>query len=612
MGLFVPLFKNTHFAGFRFWAKRFFQYATPETSRQCDKCGEDKLRSVGSGSDRIEWGQHKAQEFVLTLYLVDIYATMLYRWFSFGDRGIRMAFEFEDTSVKGPTHANEWTVAIDLDVSFDQRALPSDSSKANQEPAPRLGGETKMAMLKELASETKGKPVTIVAQTILKDGNGPGVGDAVLTQYVIKDGSVSQIASRKAGSNAENIRDLVDTATHRFASNKIALVVHAHGSGDRGLKGNDEHINLAEFSTAVARGLSGSGHEKLDILDFDSCMMAQTGVLHSMSRIANDLVAPADVEWVNASSGMNGQNLNLWLVDLLNKPSMDGKDLGQAIVREAAQLAPIKNASLATQTMSHFDLNGNYNQFSQSFEAFADALTKNARNSRNRTVLESLIKTAPRYLGQYSVDENGSKADLRSFADGVLRAIASNKLDDPKKELRLAAMQMEAQQARLVQSYYGAPMDTFDYRKMGGLNVYLPQRSTTSRKELAKSTTTVGELAEYCSPNAPFERRKSDIFLLPDLLAPVDAEAGRNAATSSALVPVRDAIKKLTTSADMTDAQIERTEESLCSNLQGVQKLEPFASQWHKTLQGLNKDHKELLASEKYSPGWSKFLAVMK
>lgn len=523
-----------------------------------------------------------------------------------------MPFEFEDVSGKGPAHANEWTVAIDLDVTFAQRALPSDSSKASATPAPRLGGETKMAMLEELAAETKDRPVTIVAQTILKEGSAPGVGAAILTQYVIKDGSVTQIASRKAGTNAENVRDLVDTASHRFAASKIALAVHEHGSGDRGLKGNDGHVSLSDFSAAVARGLAGSGHEKLDLLDFDSCMMAQTGVLHSAQKIANELVAPADVEWVGASAGMNGQNLNLWLADLLHKPTMDGKDLGQAIVREAAQLAPVKNASLATQTMSDFNLKDNYNQFSQSFETFADALTKNAKNPKNRTELELLIRMSPRYLGQYSVDENGSKADLRSFADGVLKAIAGSKLDDPHGVLRLATIQMEAQQTKLVRSYYGAPMDTFDYRKMGGLNVYLPERSTTKRIDLAKTTTTVGELAEYLSADAPFVRRKSDIGLLPDLLAPVDQEVGQNAHTSRALAPVRDAITKLTTSPDLTDPQIERIEGAAYASLQQVQNLEPFRSQWHKTLQGLNKDHKELLTSETYSPAWTKFLAAMK
>jgi hypothetical protein len=523
-----------------------------------------------------------------------------------------MPFESGDVSIKGPTHANEWTVAIDLDVTFAQRALPSDSSKASAASAPHLGGETKMAMLQQLAIETKDKPVTIIAQTILKEGNGPADGKAMLTQYVIKDGSVTPIASRRAGTNADNIRDLVDTASHRFAANKMALVVHEHGSGDRGLKGNDGHVSLADFSSAVARGLAGSGHEKLDLLDFDSCMMAQTGVLHSMQKIANELVAPADVEWVGASAGMNGQNLNLWLADLLHNPTMDSKDLGQTIVHEAAQLAPVKNASLATQTMSDFNLKDNYSQFSQSFETFAEALAKNAKNPKNRTELESLIRTSPRYLGQYSVDENGAKVDLRSFADGVLKAIAGNKLDDPKGLLRLATMQMEAQQTKLVRSYYGAPMDTFDYRRMGGLNVYLPERTTIKRKDLAKSTTAVGDLAEYLSPNAPFVRRKSDIGLLPDLLAPVDQEVGQNADTSKALAPVRNAIQKLTTSSDLTDKQIERIEATAYASLQQVQNLEPFRREWHKTLQGLNKDHKELLASETYSPGWTKFLAAMK
>jgi hypothetical protein len=95
------------------------------------------------------------------------------------------------------------------------------------------------------------------------------------------------------------------------------------------MNGTDSWMEVPELEKTLSQSLQGSGHAKLDLLDFDACLMGQSTVLDHMNSVADDVVASASYEKGST------QNLNAWLTDLLQNPEMDGEALGNTIVHDA-------------------------------------------------------------------------------------------------------------------------------------------------------------------------------------------------------------------------------------------------------------------------------------
>ncbi len=399
----------------------------------------------------------------------------------------------------------EWTVALYLGVVTDVDG-----------PNGRIGAEQKARKLEALKAETKGSPVTIVADVLDRAGvdplKSPEAGSLVVpakpryevTRLVIHDGVEEVVSHRKSKSTAGNIADLMDYARKELPAHKMAVVINAHGAGDQGVNGGginelaDGYLSPAELAVVlrkpVADGTAASQplapqQDKIEFLDFDGCFGAQLGQVKAVSSAANNLVASETWErsYVIGDGRVDdAQNLNSWLSALIANPQMDGRQLAKEVVAQADRKA---NATItdATPTLASFDLQAGLKRFDELLNNVGSALSTVEKTGKNKAVLEAIID---RQVNVTSLDKTEpmqgslSKYDLDDFLKDVQREIRNGRLRDPGGQLRrsVVALDKELQNRNgFVSNYHFAGIHPQPFNgtpvalaPLHGLSIYLP------------------------------------------------------------------------------------------------------------------------------------------
>ena len=116
-----------------------------------------------------------------------------------------------------------------------------------------------------------------------------------------------------------------------------ALIISDHGASWPGIgpdEGSDyDVLDLAEITDAISRGLDKAGVDKLDLLGFDACLMANYEVASAVAPLADRLVASQELE---PGHGWDYGSLQL----LADDPSATADDFGEEILTGfAAQAA---------------------------------------------------------------------------------------------------------------------------------------------------------------------------------------------------------------------------------------------------------------------------------
>ena len=86
----------------------------------------------------------------------------------------------------------------------------------------------------------------------------------------------------------------------QFPNRKVAFVMDDHGGGWRGAEEDAETgsgvMDLADITKGLKDGLAAAGRDKLEVLGFDDCLMANLDVLTSVGPYAQRVIASADSE----------------------------------------------------------------------------------------------------------------------------------------------------------------------------------------------------------------------------------------------------------------------------------------------------------------------------
>lgn len=260
-----------------------------------------------------------------------------------------------------PPVKQEWTIAMYIATDFGNECTIEKRTKK----------------LQELAEGTKDKPVTIVVQTAVKNKDG----GYDLERFALKNGSIIKLESPgKTKGYAQDVEDLLKFTTTKYESKNICLTLDSHGTGNGGLHGDVGDMSLASLTKAVKNGLKGTVHEKLDLLQFDACLMAQNGVLESTCDITKHIVASAEPEGTGAGA-LTADNRQL--TELLKKPKMTASELADTFVAQS-------NDNPDFKTLAHFDLE-KYSKFRKSLDTFGEKLTKLCANEDNLKVIRKIL-----------------------------------------------------------------------------------------------------------------------------------------------------------------------------------------------------------------------------
>jgi hypothetical protein len=381
----------------------------------------------------------------------------------------------------------------------------------------------RLGHLEELAKKTKGKPgITIVAQTAVEDVDEKSMSlykkfvalPYHIDRYIIRDGEIKKIDSVNSKGVATDVQELLSFATSRFEGKRTALIIDSHGLGNRGLSADTGKSTVDDLVKAIKNGLGGKG--KLDLLDFDSCLMAQNGVLQRMQEVTGTVVASAETE------GALGQDLVGPISKVADNLKMTPHDLAELMVETARQQKLTKkpadrevieqvpegflrmgergregseSPTVPIRTLAHFKV-AHYNAYKQELDALGDALVEAIKNPRNRHTIDTIIESTPRY-GSFARNR-----DVKKFVESVLDAVADKKLEDPDDQLRIHGGKVLDAMKKLVVSYSG-----FDrYATRGGLSTYLPEREQVDFR-LAATTTADALVREADNPPAVPEKK---------------------------------------------------------------------------------------------------------
>lgn len=388
----------------------------------------------------------------------------------------------------------DWTFAINFTTDF------GDSQ----------GVISGMERLSEFAEKTKGTNVKIVAQAAFPQSDtcgeelacfDPSANNHKLERYLIADGKLKLIETVDSNGYAADVESLVKFTCKNYPGKKMGLIIDSHGSGNEGLMGDTGTAGVDEFVKAVQNGLKESKHEKFDLLDFDTCLMAQDGALGKISKVADQIVASAETEGI-----YNAQNYLDPIANLLKKPETDGFTLARQIIAEThkdMEQWKFEGYDPAVRTLGHFNMR-QYEQFKKNLDQFGEELAKSVDDKKNKAVIEEAIDSSRKYgssghamslLFGFSVGQK-TRTDLKDFTERVLSAIDSGEISDPDRTLKKSAMDLMTARSVFIDSYHGDG----EYKNAGGLSTFLPSRTLRNVDREARLSCTAGRMADITSP----------------------------------------------------------------------------------------------------------------
>ena len=146
-----------------------------------------------------------------------------------------------------------------------------------------------------------------------------------------------------------NVKNLIEYATTNFPARRYGLVMWDHGGGWQGMADDEnpgtgkshDNLSLSELSSALSQAIPEGN--KLDLIGFDMCLMAQVEIAYEMAPYARYMVASQAVE-----PGYG------WPYDVLipefAKPTVGPQRLAANIVERYAQYTAQANERVSTQS----------------------------------------------------------------------------------------------------------------------------------------------------------------------------------------------------------------------------------------------------------------------
>jgi hypothetical protein len=133
-----------------------------------------------------------------------------------------------------------------------------------------------------------------------------------------------------------------------------ALIISDHGASwpgigpDEGTAPTYDVLDLAEITDAIATGLEDAGVDKLDLLGFDACLMANYEVASAVAPIADRMVASQELE---PGHGWDYRSLQL----LADDPDATADELGEALI-DGFESQAVESGTQDQITLSMVDL----------------------------------------------------------------------------------------------------------------------------------------------------------------------------------------------------------------------------------------------------------------
>lgn len=196
------------------------------------------------------------------------------------------------------------------------------------------GGGFATSDLSELMEVEMPENVNVVIET---GGSSVWQNDVVdaekLQRWIYNSEGLQLVDEQPSASmgDAQTLSDFLSFAKENYPADKTAVVFWNHGGGSVAgaafdeLYGNDS-LTLDEMYSAFSNVWEPSADSQpLELVGFDTCLMATVDVAYTFSDLSHYLVASEETE------PANGWYYSHWVKELAENPSMDGEALGRII-----------------------------------------------------------------------------------------------------------------------------------------------------------------------------------------------------------------------------------------------------------------------------------------
>ena len=196
------------------------------------------------------------------------------------------------------------------------------------------GGGFATGDLAELMEVQLPENVNVVIETGgAKEWQNDVVDSSKLQRWIYNSEGLNLVDEQPSASmgEAETLADFLSFAKENYPAEKTAVVFWNHGGGSVSGASFDElygydSLTLDEMYAAFSSVWAPSETaQPLELVGFDTCLMATVDVANAFSDLAHYLVASEETE------PANGWYYSRWMGALAEDPSMDGEELGKVI-----------------------------------------------------------------------------------------------------------------------------------------------------------------------------------------------------------------------------------------------------------------------------------------
>ncbi|MGC8878643.1 MAG: clostripain-related cysteine peptidase [Anaerolineae bacterium] len=281
--------------------------------------------------------------------------------------------------------------------------------------------------------------------------------------HIEKDNNLFTITSpvvRKLGEintgSAETLERFIAWGITTYPAQRYALVISDHGGGWQGAASDEtskgEMISPAGLAQALEKGLHTAAVDRLDLLIFDACLMAQLEVWSLLSPYVRYGVASEEITY-----GLKG--FDRAMRDLTDHPEMKAEELGTRIVQYFEE-SYTDDETGNTLTMSEIDLD-QVLTVQRAIDHLAQVLSAEADSPETILAVARGLAHSPSFA---DIDrEFFGMIDLRSFLL-IVEALGKN------SQVVEAAQQARAALEKAVPTHYAGQ----DIPSAGGLSFFFP------------------------------------------------------------------------------------------------------------------------------------------
>jgi hypothetical protein len=398
-----------------------------------------------------------------------------------------------------PAGGDTWTVLVDLDGDNNlERDAINDFNEME-----KAGSSDKVKILVQLDRVHQNGP---------EDDTSNGDWDTTKRFLVKQNDDPRKIGSEELDDLGEqNMGDpqtLVDFITwgvKTYPAQHYALVLWDHGSSWAGVAFDDSSeekgISLPELDQALHTAQQQTGVEKLDLIGFDACLMAQIDVLQTIAPYGRTAVASAELE------PNDGWAWDIWLKKLRDNSGQQPAAVATSIVDAYQQYYKDKNDD--TVTLAAFNLD-KIDAVREGLNTLSDAMIKDMNGSYQaiaeaRSSVDAYSQPKPEEfnsvdLGDFArlVDRQGGESEVGSAAQSLGKLIDDARITEWHASFHDRSTGMSVffpQVAELMPNFYEkaspTPQTTSwakflkDFHSAGGQQVSAP---TITNLQLSSST----------------------------------------------------------------------------------------------------------------------------